>query len=203
MQEAVRATYQTDHTRLREQRTRHGPGYSWLLSCGEKEVRGKSSVWEVLTGKDEGAKQCRKGCRSHTHTGKEKEEKVRKRKIWLWMWNVGKISIWVQKVKMYLISFALSPLHIYSQDLFQQQQWCGSDTVTQPAHLKYHLRPKGSCSSTELNKAHNSCKMNFKNRLIFSLKAAGIQSVPDFWSFHSPEGQKDLSNRTLNCINDK
>lgn len=79
MQEAVRATYQTDHTRLREKCTRHGPGYSWLLSCGEKEVRGDSSVWEVLTGKDEGAKQCRKCCRLHTHIQKEKGKREKKK----------------------------------------------------------------------------------------------------------------------------
>lgn len=76
MQEAVRATYQRDHTRLREQCMRPRHGYSWLLSCGEKEVRGKSSVWEVLTGKDEGAKQCRKCCRLQTHIqGKKKRKK--------------------------------------------------------------------------------------------------------------------------------
>lgn len=72
MQGTIGATYQTDHTRLREQCTgqsaSHGHGYSWLLSSGEKEARGESSVWEVLTGegKDEGAKQCRKSCRLHT-----------------------------------------------------------------------------------------------------------------------------------------
>lgn len=80
MQEALRATYQTDHTRLREQRTRQGRGYSQLLSSAEKEVRGRSSVWEVLTGKDEGAKQGRKCCRWHnTHRERKRGEREKKK----------------------------------------------------------------------------------------------------------------------------
>lgn len=86
MQETIRATYQTDHTRPREQcagqRASHGHGYSWLLSSGEKEVRGECSVWEVLTGKgkDEGAKQCRRSCWLHTRVYRENKRKKREKK---------------------------------------------------------------------------------------------------------------------------
>lgn len=202
MQEAGRATYQTDHTRLREQCTRHAHGYSWLFSCGEKEVRGKSSVWEVLRSKDEGAKQCRKCCRLHTLIqGKEKREKREKERYDYGCEMLGKFPSGFTKWKYISFHFP-SPLSTF----IHRTCFSSSSDVdliqSQPAHLKYRLPPKGSCSSAELNEAHNSCKMNFKNRLIFSLKTAAIQSVPDFWSYHSPEGQKDLSNRTLNSIND-
>lgn len=91
------------------------------------------------------------------------------------------------------ISFRLpSPLSTFIHRICFNSSSAVDLIVTQPAHLKYHLPPKGSCSSAELNEAHNSCTMNFKNRLIFSLKTAGIQSVPDFWCYHSPQGQKDL-----------